>query len=645
MTQHTSLRRFFPLTAFVLLVMIATGCNKDGNPSPNNNGMNNTEEFLTSMKVVDPHSFARPHEASTTHLELDVKVNFEQKRISGRASYKIRRREGATQIVLDTRNLDIRGVTTTVDSTREDSLAFTLGEENPVLGQALSIALPPGVNEINIDFSTRPGAAALQWLDPVQTAGKKQPFLFTQSQAILARTWLPCQDGPGMRFTYHATVRVPKGLLALMSAENPTVTNESGVYSFEMAQPIPAYLMALSVGDLRFRGIGARTGVYAEPSMLEKSVYEFADMEKMLVAAEELYGPYSWERYDVIVLPPSFPFGGMENPRLTFATPTILAGDRSLTSLIAHELAHSWSGNLVTNATWNDFWLNEGFTVYFERRIMEKLYGESYANMLSLLGHQDLEATLAELGPSADDTKLKLALKGRDPDDGMTDIAYEKGNSLLCHIESIVGRPTFDAFIKEYFSTYAFGTMTTEAFIDYVNRELIKGDAELKARINLEGWIYQPGIPANFVAPQSDRFQKVEAQLALWKEGTSPGSLEGTADWTTHEWLHFIRLLPRPMTAVQMNGLDKAFNFTGSGNSEIQAVWYEHVIRNQYAEGYPALEAFLMQVGRRKFLKPLYKTLAETPEGKQRGLAIYAKARANYHSVSVGTIDEILGYE
>jgi hypothetical protein len=265
--------------------------------------------------------------------------------------------------------------------------------------------------------------------------------------------------------------------------------------------------------------------------------------------------------------------------------------------------------------------------------------------MLSLLGYQDLQATLAELGPSADDTKLKLALKGRDPDDGMTDIAYEKGNSLLCHIESIVGRPTFDAFIKQYFSTYAFGTMTTEAFVDYVNRELIKGDAELKARINLEGWIYQPGIPANFTAPQSDRFQKVEAQLARWKEGTSPGELEGTADWTTHEWLHFIRLLPRPMNAIQMNGLDKAFNFTGSGNSEIQAVWYEHVIRNKYAEGYSALEAFLMQVGRRKFLKPLYKTLAETPEGKQRGLAIYTKARANYHSVSVGTIDEILGYE
>ncbi|MEM0999444.1 MAG: M1 family metallopeptidase [Bacteroidota bacterium] len=642
MRSSPHFRRCLRLIGLWFLAGFAVACSKDSSPTPNRNRMNDTQEFITSMKIVDPHSFARPYEALATHLDLDITVDFANKRISGRASYDVRKEEGATQIIFDTRGINILGVTTPGDSTSEDSLLFLMGDADPVLGQALSVQLTPEIERIHIDFSTRPGAAALQWLDPVQTAGKQHPFLFTQSQAILARTWLPCQDGPGMRFTYNATVRVPKDLLALMSASNPTEINAEGIYKFEMNQPIPAYLMALSVGDLRFKAIGPRTGVYAEPSVLDKGVYEFADMEKMLVAAEELYGPYSWERYDVIVLPPSFPFGGMENPRLTFATPTILAGDRSLTSLIAHELAHSWSGNLVTNATWNDFWLNEGFTVYFERRIMEKLYGESYVRMLSLLGYQDLQATLSEIGPSADDTKLKLNLKGRDPDDGMTDVAYEKGNFLLANIEKTVGRERFDAFLKQYFSTYAFGTMTTESFVDYVDQELVKGDEELRARLNLQGWVYAPGLPADFVPPESDRFSRVDAQRTAWEGGTAAAELSGTAEWTTHEWLHFIRKLPREMSAPQMADLDAAFGFTQSGNSEIQAAWFEHVIRNGYSSGYAALESFLLRVGRRKFLKPLYSALAETPAGKERGLAIYQKARPNYHSVSVGTIDEIL---
>jgi leukotriene-A4 hydrolase len=618
-----------------LLLATTTACDKDkvDKSDPNSGAMNDM-----NISTLDPHSHARPQEAVAKHLDLDIAVDFEARQIKGSATYTVENKTGGNAIIFDARNLQILDVTTP----EGDSLGWFLGDEDPLLGQPLEVELKPETQKVKIQYATTKGAAALQWLNPVQTGGKQNPFLFTQSQAILARTWIPCQDGPGMRFTYNATVKVPANLMAVMSATNATERNAEGVYKFEMKHPIPAYLMALAVGDLKFKPIGPRTGVYAEPNMVDRAVNEFADMEKMLVAAEELYGAYRWERYDVIVLPPSFPFGGMENPRLTFATPTIIAGDRSLTSLVAHEMAHSWSGNLVTNATWNDFWLNEGFTVYFEQRIMEKLYGKGYSDMLIVLGYEDLLGTIQDLGADNPDTKLKLRLNGRDPDDGMNDIAYEKGYSLLRTIEMAVGREAFDAFLKQYFNSHAFGSMTTEAFIAEVEGNLIKGDPELTKKIDLQAWIYQPGLPATYPAPNSERFVAVDAQLAKWKAGTSPGMLEGTDKWSPHEWLRFINGLPKDITTDQMTGLDKAFSFTNSKNAEIVAAWMEHVIRRKYTQGYPALETFLVQVGRRKYVKPLFKLMAETEEGKAMAKDIYAKARPNYHSVTAGTVDEIL---
>ena len=600
-----------------------------------------------NMIISDPHSFAEPNKAIVRHLDLTATVDFNKKVISGIAGWDIENRAEAEEIIFDTRGLIILGVTEGKGKENEKPLKFALGESPSegaeFMGKPLHVKLNPETKRVNISYETTPGAEALQWLEPVQTAGKKQPYLFTQGQAILTRTWIPCQDSPGIRFTYAAQIQVPPGLMALMSAENPEVKNESGSYTFKMEQPIPAYLMALAVGNLAFGKVGPRTGVYAEPSMLEASVYEFGEMEAMLSAAEGLYGAYRWGRYDLIVLPPSFPFGGMENPRLTFATPTILAGDRSLTSLVAHELAHSWSGNLVTNATWDDFWLNEGFTVYFERRIMEVVQNKSYVEMLSLLGYQDLEETVADLGEKNEDTHLKLNLKGRNPDDGMTDIAYEKGNLLLRTIEETVGREKFDAFLKKYFSEHAFKVMTTEAFVEYLDKELIGGDQELSAKLRLNDWIYGPGIPDNHVKITAERFVKVDEALTAWKGGTKPGQLE-TEAWTTHEWLHFIRNLSGELSLRQMEELDNAFGFTKSGNSEIQAAWFMHAIEKDYQAAFPALESFLMRVGRRKFLKPLYQALAQTEKGKTMALKIYSQARPNYHSVSTNTLDELLGY-
>ena len=585
----------------------------------------------------DAHSFAKPEEAVVTHLDLDIEVSFDKKEIAGTATYTFNQNEQATSIWFDTHDLTIEEVLLLPGNKKAD---FKLGKEVEHLGMALEIPINKESKQVAIKFHTNQKAEALQWLEPKQTAGKKEPFLFTQSQAILARTWIPCQDSPGIRFTYNANVTVPNHLMAVMSAKNPVAKSEDGAYQFEMKQPIPSYLMALSVGNIVFEPIGERTGVYAEPEILERAVYEFAEMENMLTSAEALYGPYAWERYDIIVLPPSFPFGGMENPRLTFATPTILAGDRSLTSLVAHELAHSWSGNLVTNATWDDFWLNEGFTVYFEQRIMESLYGREYAEMLATLSYKGLLGEVAEISSEKpEDTHLKLHLEGRNPDDGMTAIAYDKGYFFLRLLEETLGREPFDNFLKNYFQKNAFKVMNTEQFITLLRSELV--DSTTWEKVKADEWIYGPGIPSNCPQTNPTRFEAVDMALTEWKEGKKANELSA-GEWSTHEWLHFITSLPETLNHDQLAELDEAFGFTSSENNEILAAWFQHTIRNDYQEADEAVEQFLIAVGRRKFLTPTYKALIEADSTKEKARAIYAKARDNYHSVSYLTIDELL---
>ena len=587
----------------------------------------------------DVHSFARPDEAAVKHLALNLTVDFDRKQLDGSAKLQLENR-GVHELWLDTNGLTIKRVT--LDSGKD--VKFTLGEPVKYLGRPLTIPIEPSTKSVEIEYSSSPDAAAVQWLTPEQTAGGKHPFLFTQSQAILARTWVPIQDTPGVRITYEATIRVPRGLMALMSAENPTEVSRDGVYRFRMPQAIPSYLLALAVGDIAFRPLGRNSGVYAEKPVIESAAYELADTQKMIEAAEKLYGPYRWGQYDILVLPPSFPFGGMENPRLTFATPTILAGDRSLVSLVAHELAHSWSGNLVTNATWNDFWLNEGFTTYFERRIMEAVYGRDYSEMLSRLGMQDLEQTVVELGAGSADTHLLLNLEGKDPDDAANKLAYEKGYFFLRLIEETVGRSTFDGYLRDYFDGHAFQSMTTEAFVDDLRKNLLAKLPGAEQRINIEQWVNGPGVPANAPRVKSNAFEKVEEQARAFQSGT-PASKLATSKWSTHEWIHFLRHLPPSLTREQMQDLDRAFKFTQSGNSEILHEWLLQAIPHRYDAANEALERFLTKQGRRKFLKPLYQKLSENEEGMQRARKIYEKARPTYHAVSRGTIDGILKWK
>ncbi len=590
----------------------------------------------TPNAPMDSHSHASASAARITHLDLDITVDMAARAIHGVASYDIAP-NGADTIILDVDGLLVDQVL--VDDAKA---AFSLGDSS-FMGQALRIPIGPDSKRLAVTYRTSSDAKALQWLSPQQTADRVHPFLFTQGQAILTRTWIPIQDSPGIRLTYTARVKVPQELMAVMSASNPQEHSADGTYSFRMDQPIPAYLIALAVGDLAFERIGERTGIYAEQSVVKKAAWEFAEMERMLEAAEALYGPYRWERYDVIVLPPSFPFGGMENPRLTFATPTIIAGDRSLTALIAHEMAHSWSGNLVTNATWDDFWLNEGFTVYFENRICEAIYGKDRALMLQVLGRQDLEGTLSKLGKSGHghDTHLRLHLEGRDPDDGMTDIAYEKGFAFLMLLESKVGREKFDAFLRTYFDRFAFQSMTTDRFLAYLDEELLKPN---KVTVDVAAWVDGPGLPKDALIPSYTGFTTVEQEVERWQKGAGAKELN-TADWNAFQWIHFLRHLPPGVSEDRLSDLDRTFGFSASGNAEILAAWYEQCIRNDHDAAYPGLDRFLTNVGRRKFLVPLYTELVNTEKGKVLAQTIYQHARPNYHAVSVRTLDELLAWK
>ena len=424
---------------------------------------------------VTNHSYSNTDSIHTTHLHLDLNVDFNKKIISGIARHEMSNK-GTNKAIFDIKGLTIKKVTTG-NPNHEKSRAFRIGKEskNVILGKPLLVDIDKSTTMVNIYYETTKESEALDWLDSALTSSKNKPFLYTQGQAILTRTWIPIQDAPSNRITYSADLKVPSDLMAVMSASNPKQKNDQGLYHFEMNQPIPCYLIALAVGDLVYGDLGNKTGVYCEPELLKASMHEFEDLPHMMNAAEKLYGEYAWEQYDLLVLPYSFPFGGMENPRLTFVDPTLLAGDRSLVSVIAHELAHSWSGNLVTNETWNDFWLNEGFTVYFENRIMEEIIGKRGADNLALVEFFELEEEMERINSSThpEDGHLFLNLKDRDPDEGMTDVAYVKGAFFLKTLEAAVGREKMDAFLESYFEHFKFTSVNTKDFITYLNQELL----------------------------------------------------------------------------------------------------------------------------------------------------------------------------
>lgn len=607
--------------------------------------MSSPAVFSAAIAAEDPHSFTNAAAFRTTHIALDLTADFSRKRLVGHVDLTIDRLdEDARELVLDTRDLTVRSVE--LRGADRSPLQFRLDKPDPILGSALRIAMPAGDETlvVRIEYETSPNASGLQWLEPAQTAGGKHPYLYSQSQAIHARSWIPLQDTPAIRTTYEARIRTPRELLAVMSARNDVKTERDGDYSFRMPQPIPSYLIALGIGDLAFKPIGSRTGVFAEPATIEAAAYEFADTEAMLEACEKLFGPYRWERYDLLILPPSFMWGGMENPRLTFLTPTVISGDRSLVALIAHELAHSWSGNLVTNANWNSVWLNEGFTVYLERRIIEALYGKERRAMEDVLGLQSLQRDIAALEAEGkrDLTALRVDLRGQDPDDGFSDVPYEKGQLFLTFLESRLGRDRLDAFLNDYFAKFAFQSVTTDTFLEYFWEHVAQGDDVELTKAEVREWIDEPGIPSFAVLPHSDAFTRVDEQSRAWLTGSKSARELETEKWTTHEWIHFLDNLPPDITAEQLRELDRAFDLTNAKNNAVAHSWLKIAIGADYAPAWSRLEQYLTSIGRRILVKDLYEALLKTPEGAQRARAIYAKARPLYQIPLVQQLDALM---
>ncbi|HET9811156.1 MAG TPA: M1 family metallopeptidase [Sphingomicrobium sp.] len=628
-----------PLSKAVAIAatLILASCRAGDDQAPKPAAQAQVAPILTTPEARDAYSYARPLEARVTHVALDLGVDFDARRIGGTATLDIQRKPDAKEIVLDDKGLEIKAVT----DGKGEKLDWTVGASDPAKGAPLSIALRPYTQKIRITYVSAPDADALQWLTPAQTAGKTHPYLFSQGQAILNRTWIPTQDSPGIRQSWEARIKVKKPLTAVMSATSagdPIDDGDSRIFRYRMDHPVAPYLIAIAVGDLVHRDLGPRSGVWTEPAVIDRAAAELADTEKMIAAAEKLYGPYRWGRYDMIVLPPSFPYGGMENPTLTFLTPTFLAGDKSLNGLVAHELAHSWSGNLVTNATWPDSWLNEGVTSYFENRILEEIYGPKRAAQEAALSFAEMESAFEELGINSPATRLR----GDDgPDEGASGIIYDKGAVFLRTMEHLIGRERWDQWLRSYFDRHAFQPMTSARFLADLRANLVKGDQALERRLMLDQWVYQPGLPSNAVRPDPGVFAEVDKSLAAFKAGGAAADVP-YAGWNTAERLRFLNGLPRKLDRARLDELDHAFDLSQAGNSEIRFAWLELVVANRYEPGVESLEQFLTSQGRGKFVRPLIQALAEDKDwGRPIAARIYAKARPIYHPIVTRDLDKL----
>jgi len=586
---------------------------------------------------TDPYSFSNPDEIVVKHVSLDLTVDFEARIIEGSATLDLNNLTGGDTLILDTHGLSILRVELD-DGTTPD---HDFPEGDPIRGSALRILVRPDTRWIRIDYRTGPSAEALNWMTPEQ-AQLDVPYLYSQNETIGARSWIPVQDSPSVRMTWDATIHVPPGHLALMSADhNPQAKSVDGTYVFKSGIPIPAYLQSLAVSDLEFRAIDGRTGVYAAPQRIDAAHAELQVVPAMMEAAESICGPYQWGRYDVLIMPPSYHIGGMEHPRLTFATPSFISGDGSLVKLIAHELSHSWSGDQVTTATWNDPWINEGLTTYLEQRVMEAVFGAEYADMLRENSLRAVEQYVNG-DPDNADTRMHADFRGRHPDVGFTRIPYDKGAAFWRTLESAVGRERLDTFLKTYFIRYAFDWMDADALVGFIEDQLLAGDSGLADDVRLDEWVFATGLPSNRAPVDSVRFRRVDAQRSRFTSGTAPASLD-TNGWSPHEYIYFLQFTTPQSMSGRMDDLTAAWGLDTTQNLSLLATWSYWVSRTGYLPSFFAMERYVRTVTGGGGPVGVYARLKNN-NNAPRATSLYRTYRPLYHPLTQAAIDQLLEF-
>uniref|UniRef100_A0A7S3LM81 Peptidase M1 leukotriene A4 hydrolase/aminopeptidase C-terminal domain-containing protein n=1 Tax=Aplanochytrium stocchinoi TaxID=215587 RepID=A0A7S3LM81_9STRA len=627
--------------------------------------------------VFDSTSYSNGDEAQVEHMSLNLRTDFDEFRLFGTVVVTVVAKKPTDKVILDTRKLTVNGISCVCAESKP--LEYEQKEGSETFGSPLEIKLPEGTLakagdscRISIDYSTAKGddCSALQWLSTEQTADKKHPFLFSQCQAIHARSLVPCMDAPGLKFTYEAIVTVPAPLTCLMSAvrtgryqcrSDESLFNGSRgtVFSFQQKIPIPSYLLAICCGFLESREIGPRSHVWSEPSAIDACAYEFAETEKLLKIAEDILGPYEWGTYDLLVLPPSFPYGGMENPCLTFVTPTLLAGDRSLVGVVAHEISHSWTGNLVTNETWDDFWMNEGFTVFAERKIMARALGSKKKgfDLKSIIGWNHLQDSVNHYGCDHCFTCLHIDHSrdgGVDPDDAFSSVPYEKGFNFLVHLEKIVGGPSvFEPFLKEYIKQYRLSTVTPMKFRNSFEAYMLSHGVAKESieAVEWATWLHKPGMPKD---PEFDRslVEKADAVGDCWAGLNNEVKLSWDASdlkgWTTDM---IVLALSRTILTVEDGtgspdcaALDEAYGFSNVVNSEVLFKWLTLCIIKNYEPSHPVIVTFLTKQGRMKFVRPLYRSLFKAGgESAELAISTFKQHQSNYHSICQKMVSRDLG--
>ncbi|CAG9766424.1 unnamed protein product [Ceutorhynchus assimilis] len=607
-------------------------------------------ETTPPLSDLDPSSFSKPELVKVTSIDLNLNVNFDKKILAGTVLLGAQKVDPkANEIILDSMKLNILSI---YDVETKQELSYELSQNVKDFGSKLTIQLPKKESnnfQIGIDYETSPDATGLQWLSPSETAGHKHPYLFSQFQPTHARSVIPCQDTPGVKTPYKATISAPQEFTVLMSAlQDGSKTLPTGKIShFVQKVPMPSYLIAIAVGVMESRQIGPRTTVWSEKELIEESAYEFANTEHQLKTAEDLCGPYVWGKYDLLVLPPSFPYGGMENPCLTFVTPTLLAGDRSLANVIAHEIAHSWTGNLVTNRNFEHFWLNEGFTVFIERKIkgrLESLQSQDFD------AYTHLSVLREEVNRRGKHTSLVVDLKGTHPDEAFSIIPYEKGQTFLRYLESVIGGPAeMEPFLRSYFEQYKYQSIDTDVFKNYF-KKYFANKQEIE-KIDWQTWLHAPGMPP--VVPNYDKTLAIICDEFFDKynkwdgTGESPITSKEVQKLMASQQIYILQQIleadPQPIDKLKQ--LDSVFNLDQTKNAELLFLWLRICLKAQWKDKIDAMFRWINTVGRMKYVRPLYRDLFKWEFTRRRAIENFKANRQNMMHVSAFTIAKDLNIE